>query len=73
MNKYIVYYFGLLTSIGFIAHSFFKTRARIEINNYNKDQIIGEWILFSLVILAFCGLVYVLHFYIENILGQDDE
>ena len=40
MNKYIVFYFGLLGSIGIISHQFFTTRAEIEINNYNQNQII---------------------------------
>ncbi len=61
MNKYIVFYFGLLSSIGIISHAFFTTRAEIEINNYNQNQIIAEWILFSLVTLAFTGLVYFLY------------
>ena len=61
MNKYIVFYFGLLGSIGIISHQFFTTRAEIEINNYNQTQIIAEWILFSLVTLAFTGLVYFLY------------
>ena len=72
MNKYIFNYFVLLSSIGIIAHAFFTTRSKIEINNYNQDQIIAEWILFSLVTLAFSGLVYFLNFYL-NSLGEDDE
>ena len=56
MNKYFIDYFVLLASIGIIAHAFFTTRSKIQINNYNQDQIIAEWILFSLVTLALSGL-----------------
>ena len=69
MNKYITTYFGLLGSIGIIAHQFFTTKSNIQINNYNQDQIIAEWILFSLVTLAFSGLVYFIYYCL--ILGDD--
>jgi len=71
MNKYFVTLYALLGSIAFIAHAFFTTRAKIEINNYNKDQIIGEWILFSLVTLAFFGLVYFLYYYLFYLLKEN--
>ena len=72
MNKYIVYWFGVLVPIGIIAHSFFSSRARIVIDNYNQDQITAEWILFSLSSFALVSLVYVLWWYLLY-LGEDDE
>ncbi len=72
MNKYIVYWFGVIMAIGIIAYNFFTTKATIVIDNYNQDQIIAEWILFSLTTFALVSLVYVLWWCVLYI-GDDDE
>lgn len=72
MNKYIVYWFGVIMAMGIIAYNFFTTRATIVIDNYNQDQIIAEWILFSMTSFVFVTLVYCLWWYLLY-LGEDDE
>ena len=68
MNKYILYYFGLLVGLTLTAHGFFTTKAKIKINNYNNDQAIAEWIMFALVVLIIIGMMYSIYFYIEKII-----
>ena len=43
MNKYIVYWFGVIMAMGIIDYNFFTTRATIVIDNYNSKSDIEFW------------------------------
>ena len=50
--KHLIYIYALLGAILINLVGFFRTKAEIEINNYNQDQIIAEWLMFALVAVA---------------------
>ena len=65
--KSLIYVYAFVVWIGFISYGFFNTKSRIQIENYNNDKTISEWILYSVTVVSITVLVYLVYWYIEQL------
>ncbi len=67
MPKLLLYVYAFVVWIGINSHAFFNTKSRIQIENYNNDKTISEWILYSLMVLSTTTLVYLVFWFLEQV------
>jgi|MDTB01.3.fsa_nt_gb hypothetical protein len=63
--KLLLYVYAFVVWIGFNSYAFFNTKSRIQIENYNNDKTISEWILYSLTVVSITALVYLVFWFLE--------
>jgi len=73
MTKLLLGVYVFLVWIGFTSYAFFNTKSRIQIENYNNDKIVSEWILYSLTVLSITTLVYLVFWYFKILETEKEE